>query len=103
MTVYWLRLCAPISTTDILLMKQLKEPTLRFLLSVLFYQTTWSEFLQKVSIKQPGLSQKKMILLSYFRAATANFLVSTKRSGLGILEKVSIKQPVLFFFQILEA
>ena len=33
--------------------------TLRSLLSVLFYQTTWSEFFQKVSIKRPGPSQKK--------------------------------------------
>ena len=34
--------------------------TLRALLSVLFYKTTWSEFFQKVSIKRPGLSQKKI-------------------------------------------
>ena len=32
-----------------------------------------SEFSQKVSIKQPGPSQKKLIILFYFRAATANF------------------------------
>ena len=47
--------------------------TLSSLLSVLFYQTTWSEFFQKVSIKRPGPSQKKSIVLFYFRAATANF------------------------------
>ena len=33
----------------------------------------WSEFFQKVSIIRPGLSQKKSIILFYFRAATANF------------------------------
>ena len=48
--------------------------TLSSLLSVLFYQTTSSEFFQKVSIKQPGTSQKKLIILFYFRAAMANFL-----------------------------
>ena len=47
--------------------------TLRSLLSVLFYWRTWSEFFQKVSIKGPGPSQKKMILLFHFRAATAKF------------------------------
>ena len=47
--------------------------TLRSLVSVLFYQTTWSEFFQKVSIKWPGPSQKKSIVLFYFRAARANF------------------------------
>ena len=46
---------------------------IRDLLSDLFHQTTWSEFFQKVSIKWPGPSQKKMILLFYFRVTTANF------------------------------
>ena len=30
-------------------------------------------FFQKVSIKRPGPSQKKLIILFYFKAATANF------------------------------
>ena len=47
--------------------------TLSSLLSVLFYQTTWSEFFQKVSIKLPGPSHIKMIVPDFFRAATANF------------------------------
>ena len=47
--------------------------TLRSLLSVLFYQMTWSEFFQKVSIKQRGPFQKKLIARFHFRAATANF------------------------------
>ena len=47
--------------------------TLRSLVSVLFYQTTWSEFLPKVSIKPTGPSQKKSIVLFYFSAARANF------------------------------
>ena len=34
---------------------------------------TWSEFFQKVSIKRPGPSQKKMIVPFHFRAAKANF------------------------------
>ena len=46
--------------------------TLSSPLSVLFYQTTWSEFFQRVSFKQPGPSQKKWIVLFYFRAAMAN-------------------------------
>ena len=46
--------------------------TLCTLLSVLFYQTTWSDFFQKVSIKRPGPS-KKMIELFYFWAAMVNF------------------------------
>ena len=32
-------------------------PTLKSLLSVLFYQTTWFEFFQRDSIKRPGPSQ----------------------------------------------
>ena len=47
--------------------------TLRSLSSVLFYQMTWSEFFQKVSIKQRGPFQKKLIARFHFRAATANF------------------------------
>ena len=70
-----------------------------FLLSVLFYQTTWSEFFQKVSIKQPGSSQKK---IDYFRAATANYW-SLLNDLVWMFGKVSIKQPALYFFQILEA
>ena len=47
--------------------------TVSSLLSVLFYNATWSEVFQKVSMKQPGPSQKQLIVLFYFRAATANF------------------------------
>ena len=47
--------------------------TLWSLLSVLFYWTPWSDFFQKFSIKRPGPSQKKWIVLSNFRATTANF------------------------------
>jgi hypothetical protein len=57
---------------------------------------TWSEFFQKVSIKQPGPSQNKIdstVLFTYI------LTISIKRPGLDILEKVSIKQPVLSFFK----
>ena len=47
----------------------------------------------KVSIKCPVL----------FQGCHGQFLVSIKRPGLDIQEKVSIKRPVLSFFQILEA
>ena len=47
--------------------------TLSSPLSVLFYQTTWSEFFQIVFIKGLGPSQKKWIELFYFNATTANF------------------------------
>ena len=70
--------------------------TLRSLLSILFYQTAWSEFFQKVSIKQPGPSQKKLILLFYFRAATANFW-SLLNNLVWIFGKVSSKRPILSF------
>ena len=72
--------------------------TLRSLLSVLFYQTTLSEFFQKVSIKRKGPSQKKSIVLFYFRAATANFW-SLLNDLVWIFKKVSIKWPVLTFFK----
>ena len=65
---------------------------------------TWSEFFQKVSIKRPGPSQKKLIVLFHFRAATANFgALLNDLTWSGYLEKVSIKQPVPSYFQILEA
>ena len=73
--------------------------TLRPLLSVLFYLTTWSEFFKKsLSIKRTGPSQKKLIVLFYFRAATANFW-SLLNNLVWSLKKVSIKRPVLSFFQ----
>ena len=55
------------------MVRHFSEVTLSSLLSLLFYETTWSEFFQKVSIKRPGPSQKKSIVLFYFRATTANF------------------------------
>ena len=48
--------------------------TLRSLLSVLFYQTTWSEFFQIVSIKRPGPSQKKSIVLFYLLTCLLSLL-----------------------------
>ena len=58
------------------------------------------EFLPKVSIKQPGPSQKKLILLFYLITC----LLSLLNALVLIFEKVFIKQPVvLSFFQILEA
>ena len=80
--------------------------TLRSLLSVLFYYMTWSEIFQKVSIKRPGPSQKKMIILFYFRATAANFW-SLLNNLVWIFEKVSIKRPgpsqkksiILFYFR----
>ena len=56
-----------------------KTYTLGFLLN---YLTSWSKFLQKVSIKRPVISQKKLIVLFY----------------LLYLLIVSIKRPVLSFF-----
>ena len=73
--------------------------TLKSLLSVLFYQTTWSDFFQKVSIKRLGPSQKNQ--LSWLIYVLAKLTVSSKWPG--FLEKVTIERPVLFFFQILEA
>ena len=71
--------------------------TLRSLLSILFYQTAWSEFFQKVSIKQPGPSQKKLILLFYFRAATANFW-SLLNNLVWIFGEVSYQTTSTIFF-----
>ena len=55
----------------------------------LFYQTTWSEIFKKVSIKQPGPSQKKLIVMFYFRAAMANFwsLLGSAIKNLGLFSK----------------
>ena len=47
--------------------------TLSTLLSVLFYQTTWSEFFKKYLLNDQVHLKKKMIILFYFRAAIANF------------------------------
>ena len=62
---------------------------------------TWSEFFLKVSIKQPGPSQKKMIVLFDFRDARANFW-SLLNDLIWIFgKKISIEQPLLcIFFQI---
>ena len=51
---------------------------------------TWSEFFQKVPIKQPGPSQKKIDLT--VRTVLLTYLLT-----------VPIKRPVIYFFQILEA
>ena len=48
-------------------------------------------------IKQPGPSQKKLILLFYFRAATANFW------ALDIWKESLLNDEYNLFFQILEA
>ena len=65
--------------------------TLWSLLSVLFYQTSWSDFPHKFSIKRPGLFQ------------VLSALVIENQGNLKIFERVSIKRPVLTHFQILEA
>jgi hypothetical protein len=59
---------------------------------------TWSEFFQKVSIKRPGSSQKKIDCTVLFQGCHGQVLVSIKQPGLDIWEKVSIKRPVLSFF-----
>ena len=56
---------------------------------------TWSEFVQKVSIKRPGPSQKKSIVPFYFRAPQPIFGLY-HMTWSEYLEKVSIKQPVFF-------
>ena len=53
------------------------------LLSVLFYQTSWSDFPHKFSIKRPGLFQ------------VLSALVIENQGNLKIFERVSIKRPVL--------
>ena len=62
---------------------------------------TWSDLFYKVFIKRPDPSQKKLIVLFYFRAAMAN-LWSIKQPGLDNLEKGYLMTRTLFF-QILEA
>ena len=49
---------------------------------------TWSEIFQKVPIKQPGPSQKKIDLT--VRTVLLTYLLT-----------VPIKRPVIYFFQIL--
>ena len=54
-------------------------PTLRSLLSVIFFKTTWSKFFPKVSIKQPITFQKKIDCTALF---TDLLTVSIKCPGL---------------------
>ena len=73
----------------------IKRPVLSNHLVLIFPKSLYS-------IKRPGPSQKKSIVLFYFKAATAN-LWSLSNDLVWMFGKVSIKQPVLSFFQILEA
>ena len=65
--------------------------------------TTWFEFFQKVSIKRPGPSQKKSIVLLYFRAATANFWALLNDLVWIFGKKYLLNNQYYLFFQILSA
>ena len=76
--------------------------TLRSLVSVLFYQTTWSEFYQKVSIKKTRSISEKIHHTVLFQGCQGKFLISIKRSGLDICTK-SLLNDQYYLFQILGA
>ena len=68
--------------------------TLSSLSSVLFYLTTWSEFFKKVSIKQPGPSQKKINCTVLLQGCHGQLLGFIKQPGLDIWKN---NQYYLFF------
>ena len=59
---------------------------------------TWSEYLEKVSIKGPSPSQKKINPTVLFEDRHGQFLVSIKQPGLDILVKVSYLTTSTTFF-----
>ena len=58
--------------------------TLSSLLSVLFYQTTWSDFFRKVFIKRLGFISEKIDRNVLFQGHHGQFLVSIKQPGVEI-------------------
>ena len=58
----------------------------------MFYQTTWPQFFLKVFIKQPGPSQKNLIVLFHL------LTVSIKRPGLDIWKKSLLNARYYLFF-----
>ena len=74
--------------------------TLRSLLSVLFYQTTWSEFYQKVSIKKTRSISEKIHHTVLFQGCHGQFLVSIKQPGLNIWKKSLLNDQYYLCFKL---
>ena len=86
MIFFWTKNCACVG---------LDVTTLRSQLSVMFYQTTWSEFFQKVFIKQQGPFHKKIIVLAVLVMVT----VSIKHPAVDIWKKSLLNHQHYLFFK----